>query len=79
MTPVIPGSPDPPPTRSGDRAIEPDLEPAPERQAGEDHELVRRVVALDVAARIGFGVPGRLGIGEHVRIGIARPGPSPSG
>ena len=62
-TPVIPRAPA---ARAvgGERAHVGRVDPAAEREPGEDHELVHRVVALDVAGRIGLGVAGGLGVGE---------------
>ena len=46
------------------------IEPLPERQPREDHELVDRIVALDVAARIGLGVAQLLRVLEDL---VVRP------
>ncbi|MEJ7695916.1 MAG: hypothetical protein WKF78_04645 [Candidatus Limnocylindrales bacterium] len=58
---LAPGRGRPPPDR---RWVEPD----PERQSGQDDELVHRVVTLHVTARIGLRVTQFLGIDQHVRI-----------
>jgi hypothetical protein len=42
------------------------IDPAAEGEAGEDHDLVDGVVALDVAARVRLGVAEGLRLGEHV-------------
>ena len=47
------------------------LQPRPERKARQEHQLVDRVVALDVAARVGLRVALRLGLGEHVVVRAA--------
>ena len=46
------------------------VQPRAERQPGEDHELVDRVVALDVAGRVGLGVAQLLGVLEDL---VVRP------
>ena len=48
------------------------VEPAIEGEPGEDHELVDRVVALDVAGRVGLRVPEALGLGERGRVVLRR-------
>ena len=63
MTPVMPGRPSSAPR--GDPGA---IQPGPERETGEDHELVRSVTALDVAGRIGLGVARRLGGGECIPV-----------
>ena len=40
--------------------------PRAEREAGEDRQLVRRIDAVDVEARIGLGIAQRLRFGEHL-------------
>ena len=46
------------------------IQPDPEREAGQDHELVDGIVALDVAARVGLRVAQLLGVGEDL---VVRP------
>ena len=64
---------DPGPALAADRRRGPQdagrVEPRPEREAGQDDHLVDRVVALDVAARVGLRVAVCLGLGEHLVVG----------
>ena len=45
-----------------------DVQPLAEGQPSQHDQLVGRVVTLDVAARIGLGVAGSLGVGENVGV-----------
>ena len=65
---MIPGRPVP---RAVGGADATGLEPHVEREAGEDHELVDGVVALDVAGRIGLRIAQILRVDEHVAVGPA--------
>ena len=50
-----------------------------EGDRGQERELVRGVVALDVEGRVGLGIAEPLGVGEAVGEGEAAPAPSGSG
>ena len=75
VTAVMPG-PAGPPRPSGRVAIDGGIEPAVEREPGEDHQLVDRVEPLDVARRVRLGVAEPLGLGERVVVVARRLGRS---
>ena len=71
-TVVMPGEPAGPSAPSGPRRDRRRIEPPAEREPGEDHQLVDRVVALDVGRRVGLRVAQPLRLGEDVGV-VERP------